>query len=321
MDRTKIEWCDSTWNPVTGCYHNCQYCYARRIATRFGGNDKHSTFRPYQSSWRRADENKGLFYDEVSAEKPMLFEIDKRLFLPNKLDKQATEKHGRQIFRNKKAPYPFDFNPTLHRYKLDEPQHWKKPRTIFVCSMANLFGDWVPDSWIEEVFTACSKAPQHRYLFLTKNPKRYWKLANEGKLPKGNNMWYGTTITETVVERDFYKTLFYQGAYHSFVSIEPICRDYSEEELDIICNYTQWVIVGAETGNRKGKIIPQASLIERITEKSIRMSIALFMKDSLLSIVGEENMFRILPWDDDYNSRIKQEQAWLDKYYEEENKR
>lgn len=30
MNKTKIEWCDSTWNPVTGCLHNCNYCYARR---------------------------------------------------------------------------------------------------------------------------------------------------------------------------------------------------------------------------------------------------------------------------------------------------
>ena len=28
-DKTKIEWCDSTWNPVTGCLHGCEYCYAR----------------------------------------------------------------------------------------------------------------------------------------------------------------------------------------------------------------------------------------------------------------------------------------------------
>ena len=37
MQRTKIEWCDSTWNPVTGCLHECEYCYARKIAHRFGG--------------------------------------------------------------------------------------------------------------------------------------------------------------------------------------------------------------------------------------------------------------------------------------------
>lgn len=37
MQRTKIEWADSTWNPVTGCKHGCEYCYARRIAERFSG--------------------------------------------------------------------------------------------------------------------------------------------------------------------------------------------------------------------------------------------------------------------------------------------
>lgn len=37
MNRTKIEWTDYTWNPVTGCLNNCPYCYARKIATRFKG--------------------------------------------------------------------------------------------------------------------------------------------------------------------------------------------------------------------------------------------------------------------------------------------
>ena len=37
MQKTKIEWADSTWNPVTGCLNGCSYCYARKIAERFGG--------------------------------------------------------------------------------------------------------------------------------------------------------------------------------------------------------------------------------------------------------------------------------------------
>ena len=39
MNKTKIDWADSTWNPVTGCLHDCEYCYARGIAKRFSDFD------------------------------------------------------------------------------------------------------------------------------------------------------------------------------------------------------------------------------------------------------------------------------------------
>jgi protein gp37 len=35
LNKTEIEWCDYTWNPVTGCNHGCTYCYARAISKRF----------------------------------------------------------------------------------------------------------------------------------------------------------------------------------------------------------------------------------------------------------------------------------------------
>jgi protein gp37 len=35
VNKTKIEWADYTWNPISGCKHGCPYCYARRIAERF----------------------------------------------------------------------------------------------------------------------------------------------------------------------------------------------------------------------------------------------------------------------------------------------
>ena len=167
--KTKIDWCDSTWNPVTGCLHGCEYCYARKIAKRFGGaSETHNNECCHECQW--ITEGTGEIHD---LDEPV-YDFD----------------NGRN------APYPFDFDPTFHRYKLDEPQRWKKPRTIFVCSMADLFGKWVPDAWIREVFEACEAAPQHRYLFLTKNPERYMELASNGVIAKDqSNFWFGSTET------------------------------------------------------------------------------------------------------------------------------
>jgi protein gp37 len=50
MNKSKIEWCDYTWNPVTGCLHGCSYCYARRFAERglgeYGKHTKVERFAP-----------------------------------------------------------------------------------------------------------------------------------------------------------------------------------------------------------------------------------------------------------------------------------
>lgn len=297
MKKTKIEWCDSTWNPVTGCLHNCEYCYAKKIAERFKG----------KGDLREA--GTGFWLDSES------FEITAGSGVYETKYALTTGKKPKpfKLYNGKITPYPFGFSPTFHRYKLDEPLHWKKPRTIFVCSMADLFGEWVPDEWIAKIFGACEKAPQHRYLFLTKNPKRYIELAKAGKLPSKDNMWYGTTATTPD------EPFFYGGAWHTFVSIEPILRDYSGE-IQAMCNtFAQWVIVGAETGNRKGKVVPEKRWIDAITKTCIESNITLFMKDSLIPIIGEENMFRAFPWDRQTWETDK-EQKWL-KWYEDDMQR
>lgn len=259
MNNTKIEWCDSTWNPVTGCLHGCEYCYARKQARRFGGYGKGNGSLVVQSLFPVAEISKPL---------------------------TITRNNGKIV----KAPYPFGFKPTFHRYKLNEPQKMKKPRTIFVCSMADLFGEWVPDEWIEAVFAACEKAPQHRYLFLTKNPKRYGELAKAGKLPQKDNMWYGSTLDSMRAKR-------YPGMLldNTFVSIEPL-TEYMDVGLGSFGS-DGWVIIGAETGNRKDKVTPQKEWIDKICEAADITHMAVFMKDSLIPIVGEENMRREFPWE------------------------
>ncbi len=261
LNKTKIEWCDATWNPVTGCLHGCEYCYARRIAERFKG-------------W---NSDAGC----VSHVGPTatIMELDRQ--------PERTTKNG-QI---QTAPFPFGFAPTFHRYRLDEPQEWKKPQTIFVCSMADLFGEWVPDDWIEEVFAACQKAPQHRYLFLTKNPARYLKLAEADMLPCNENFWYGSTATGPYVEA------FFSKEHNTFVSIEPLLEPFEDAGAHGIHKYTNWAVIGAETGNRAGKVVPEREWIEVIVAAFRRYGKPVYMKDSIAPIVGEENMRREFPWE------------------------
>lgn len=267
--KTKIDWCDSTWNPVTGCLHDCEYCYARRIAERFRARQ---IYDPECQCQRKL------------IERGMLKGTGKPLELTYPLE----QKNKDGSITN--AAYPFGFEPTFHRYKLDEPQKWKKPRNIFVCSMADLFGDWVPDEWIAEVFKACEAAPQHRYLFLTKNPKRYRALQCKEKLPKQH--WYGTSVTRKD-DRDF----FVPG-YNTFASIEPILESFSDENHAAYRQMVHpWVILGAETGNRKNKIVPKKEWIMELVDYYSKFGYTkFFMKDSLRELMGAD--FRQeLPWE------------------------
>lgn len=111
-------------------------------------------------------------------------------------------------------------------------------------------------------------------------------MALAGRLPAKANMWYGTTATTP--DENF----FWGGAWHTFVSIEPILRDYSGEIGKMCDTFAQWVIIGAETGNRKDKVVPEKSWLDEIVKTYIESNITVFMKDSLVPIVGEENMFR-----------------------------
>lgn len=266
-NKTKIDWCDATWNPVTGCLHDCEYCYARRIAERFGGaSETHNNECCHECQW--ITEGTGEIHD-----------IDEPIY---------------DFDKGRNAPYPFDFDPTFHRYKLDEPQHWKQPRTIFVCSMADLFGEWVPDEWIDQVFQACEAAPQHRYLFLTKNPKRYVELYRNGILRVRDSFWYGSTITNA--NDPFYYSRMPDDNPHTFCSIEPIIEPIGIEPLGTMRVMPDWMIVGAETGNRKGKIVPQKEWIDEIAEECKRCRTPIFMKESLRGLMGAD--FRQeFPWD------------------------
>ena len=193
------------------------------------------------------------------------------------------------------APYPFGFQPTLRKDRLKIPQGWKKPQTIFVCSMADMFDDWVPDEWIDQIFTACLAAPRHRYLFLTKNPKRYPRAALKNILVAKDNFWYGTS-TPRADDPAFWSRPSQEGRYyHTFLSVEPILERFGKSSAHGSVALTDWVIVGAETGNRKDKVIPEKGWIMELAEECDKRKKPIFMKESLRALMGDD--FRQeFPW-------------------------
>lgn len=279
-----MDWCDSTWSPVTGCLHGCEYCYARRIAERF---EPYEIYDPEMALQRHAIANKQLI----------------GLGAPYVLDFPWQQRNKNGTIQN--APYPFGFVPTFHRYKLDEPQKWKKPRNIFVCSMADLFGDWVPDEWIDDVIKATQRALQHRYLFLTKNPERYgnWlERFEEGRisgLDEVADCWFGASVSNNAeMERA-------NRSRAMWISIEPI-REQIETDEDQFMQFEpytgaeqrrwEWVVIGAETGNSKNKVVPQRGWIEDIAKVCADFGTPVFMKESLRDIMGSD--FRQeFPWE------------------------
>lgn len=232
MNKTKIDWADMSWNPVTGCRHGCAYCYASRMAHRFDARLEDRTPR-----------SDGLHV------------LDTKI---------------------KATPYPFGFAPTLHRYRLNQPERIAEPQTVFVCSMADLFGRWVPTSWIVEVLDACKRAPWHRYLFLTKNPARYLELDHLALLPHEKNFWYGSTVASEDAKAMHPMP---ESGINAFWSMEPLLGpvDMRECTEGLPC----WVIVGAETGTRVDKVVPERTWVDHITDFCAENEIPVFYKDNL----------------------------------------
>jgi len=216
MGRTRIEWAEEVWNPVTGCTpvsEGCKICYARRMAYRLRG------------------------------------------------------RYG--------YPRNDPFRVTLHPERLDQPYHWKKPRLVFVCSMGDLFHNYVPSLFIEDVFDTIAECPQHTFLILTKRPHSAYGWASHrlGKWP--DNAWLGTTVEsqDWIARMDWIKLV--KAPVH-FLSLEPLLGPIDLGDLGDI----EWVIVGAESG--PGARPMKEDWVRDIRDQCIEAGVAFFYKQKLV---------------------------------------
>jgi protein gp37 len=137
--------------------------------------------------------------------------------------------------------YVNGFALTLHDAALELPLRWKKPQTIFVNSMSDMFHSEVPCDFIIRAFDVMRRAHWHRFQILTKRADR---LANlNADLPWPENIWMGVSVESDAYTRRI-DHLRNTGAAIKFLSLEPLLGPLDDLRLEAI----DWVIVGGESG-------------------------------------------------------------------------
>ena len=150
--------------------------------------------------------------------------------------------------------------PVFYPERLKEIAKIKKPATIFVGSMSDIFGKWVDRKWILTILLVTIRNPRHRFMFLTKNPKRY----NDFAFP--DNCWLGTTLDHIKYKKRIEQLELgarYPKKNKTFVSIEPILSDLSEVDFSGI----DLLIVGKDSS--VGAEPPNPKWITSLKHKNI----------------------------------------------------
>ena len=261
--KNKIGWCSMTWNPVWGCLNHCPYCYARKIAKRFA-----NVIARQEHNHRYWGNTKDRY---METEKREILVINKSLIKRNENEIKT-------------------FTPTFI-YSQFHKKLPKKPQKIFVGSMSEIY--YWKDEWLEMVLEKTKLCPQHIFQFLTRYPEVYDRYI----FPK--NCWLGVTVTkENDINNEHFKRFRTQYIVflldintHNidnkrFISFEPLLENINTDFLN--SSSINWVIIGAETGNRKGKVIPKIEWIDKIVIYCRKNNIPVYLKDSLKGICPVE---------------------------------
>lgn len=173
------------------------------------------------------------------------------------------------------------FKPTFLHSQFNK-KFPKKTQKVFVGSMSEI-RFWKRE-WIKRVFENQILFPEHIFQYLTKYPYIYHRY----EFPPGS--WLGFTantmkdLTDGIPHIEKVRTMNLSEKYLYYICIEPILEEINPLGILLM----DWVILGAETGNRKNKIIPKREWIENIVDYCKKAKMPIYLKDSLKDIYPEE---------------------------------
>ena len=183
--------------------------------------------------------------------------------------------------------YKEKFEPTFRPYRLKAPFNTQIPserikelgiHNVFVCSMADLFGKWVPQEWIDSVLNVVSETPQWNYIFLTKNPERMVDIVWP------DNAWVGTTVDIQARVNRVEKAFKDIEAKVKFVSCEPLSENLDFTDLTIF----DWVIIGARSKSTKMPAIqPKAEWVLNLMNQAYESGCKIYCKPNLNALIKE----------------------------------
>jgi protein gp37 len=166
-------------------------------------------------------------------------------------------------------PYEQGFDLRLWPERLEAPLRWRKPRTIFVNSMSDLFHEDIPLGFIDAIFATMRAAHWHTFQILTKRHARMVELADRLDWPA--NVWMGVTIENRrfVHRADALRRV---PAAVRFISAEPLLGRLDGLDLAGI----DWLIAGGESGPRHRRVDPD--WIRQLRDACAAEDVAFFFK-------------------------------------------
>lgn len=178
--------------------------------------------------------------------------------------------------------FPNGFDPTFRPAALAAPKNTKVPRiadtdarfkNVFTCSMADLFGRWVPSEWIEAVFSTVRENPQWNFLFLTKFPQRL----SEFDVPE--NAWIGTTVDLQARVKNAEKAFEKIKTGVRWLSVEPMLEPLKFDRLDLF----QWIVIGgASRSSATPEFKPPFEWVADLVRQARAANVKVYFKTNLL---------------------------------------
>jgi protein gp37 len=173
----------------------------------------------------------------------------------------------------RRHPFFAGFDPVIRPERLEQPFTWRTPRRVFVNSMSDLFGAFVPDDFLTRIFEVMRMTPQHTYQVLTKRSDRLREWSSRRPwLSDARNIWLGVSVENAKHGLPRITDLRKATAAIRFLSVEPLLERLDRLDLRNI----DWVIVGGESGHHARPI--DAAWVREIRDQCRARGVPFFFK-------------------------------------------